>query len=216
MATSKDDTEQEVLSWDDSVPGRHQYALLTGETRELYYLDLARDREERELALAGFPPEYWHTSLDDFGFIGTNLYGRKLSPEAQRHWVKILTRYGGSRRNRVAVISSAPTDSGAMTLAFFILKELSKLGKEVAICDVANMPETFLRYPHCLALHNILAGTDAPQLRLMRNAIGRINGALKLVVVAGDTDPFKFATVRLGIYPNVVLRVQDIIPVVTR
>jgi hypothetical protein len=173
---------------------------------------LAKNAEERILAKVGIPRRFWNVKPDDLGFFQTDYYGVKLSTQGQRQWLRsFLSKKSGRVGKNLVVVGSDPTDEGALALGCILVRRILEFGLAVAIADVQYIP-LLDPYPDVILLHNMVSGYRVDQLKETRDALRRFGGCLRILAVAGERNPFRFATAKLGIYPDTVFVVKDIPP----
>lgn len=167
----------------------------------------AKNAEDKGLARIGIPRRFWGRKLEDFSFRQAEMYSQKLSPVAQRQWIKSLLKYP-YLRNRLVVASSDPTDEAALALGSFLMQDVASRGMEVAMSEVNNI-SYLSKFPRFIVLHNILRTATPERLQQTRDALLRFKGAFRFLVVAKDANPFKFCVGKLGLYPDIVFYLKD-------
>lgn len=172
---------------------------------------LAKNSEEREWSRFGIPRQFWEIELSDFSFRQTDLGDKKLSSVAQKRWIKSFLS-GKWIRNRVIVASSDPTDEAALGLGSFLMKEMNRRGHNPAIINLGEDVPWIQPKPKFIVFHNILKTATSERIEKARDLLLRFKWTCRFIVVAKETNPYKFCTTKLGLYPDVTFLVKDKVP----
>ena len=170
---------------------------------------LARTPTEKMLSAAGVPVHFWNTDLKRVKFRGSTFRGRKLSATATRSYLEADLREP-PRRQPIVVVASQPTDTGALYLAYGVMVQYGNIHSvPTAIINAAEDVPHFQDYPPFVLVHNILDKATAERVEKVRDVLLRFPVAFRVVVLAGVADPEKWLKSRVGIYPDLVVRVGD-------
>lgn len=143
--------------------------------------------------------------------------GTKKSKIAQQHWIKTIVTQP-TRRRQLVVIASAPTDTGAMYAAAFCILRLWNLHNQgAAILNIAKGADIVKnkstdRQPKNVILYGLHANSSESRKEELRDLITNLYYSLRIVVVGGCTEPERWMTHSVGVYPDAAFLVQDIHP----
>jgi hypothetical protein len=172
---------------------------------------LVKDEWERKLSNIGVSKVFWKPDFAKLRFKSTQVGAEKLSPEAQRQWVRMLLK-DPPRRPPLVVVTSAPTDNGALYLGHFMLQYTLRNGRNAAVLDMADgQPPRFDSYPHTVLLHNILHNATTERIQLVRDVLSRYQFAFRIVVVLAEDNPYRWCVTKLGKYPTMVFHHADFV-----
>lgn len=169
---------------------------------------LARNAEERALIRAGLPRAYWRAEGSQVRYQAGTFMGIDVSAAAHKQQLQAVIR---DPRHQILVVSSHPTDSGAMRACAVVVRHLIldvSYEHRVAILDAQNTDFYLDRPPHLVVIHNILENCTATRAEWVRDVVLRFPHAARLIVTATE-DPYKFATNRLAIRPTGCCKVRD-------
>lgn len=171
---------------------------------------LAQTPFERRLSLAGFPKSLWRPTLKNVRFNSVLYAKSDVSATAQRQWIQHIV-LDPPRRPPFIVISSSPTDCGALYLAHFILSRRMLEGKNVVKLDAGRgLPPQFGFFPHVVLIHNVLHNATPDRIQTVRDLLSANEKSLRIVVVANEDNPYKWCVTKLSKYPMMVFKTSDI------
>lgn len=164
----------------------------------------------KKLYKLGVPRLFWEENLiSRVGFKQTTLQGEKFNSSLQRGWLKALT--SETRRNNpLVVLSSDPTDTGALVVGYHILFSLLRKRYSTAIFNLGEEIKRTRNYPFCVLFHNILSTAAPDRLTKIRDLCLRFQHTLRLVVVAGVKNPEAWFQSNVGLNPTLVFSAKDI------
>ncbi len=114
------------------------------------------------------------------------------------------------RRQPIVAVASQPTDMGALYLAYGLLVNYANMhGATAAIVNVGEELPFFHDYPHFVLIHNILDKATPERAERVRDAILRFPVAFRIIVLSGVANPEKWMATKIGIRPDLVVRVAD-------
>ena len=164
----------------------------------------------KKLYKLGVPRIFWDDNLiEQIGFTQVPFQGEKFNSGLQRNWVKTLTKET-RRNNPLIVISSEPTDTGALVVGYHILFSLLKKRYSTAIFNLGETFKWSRTYPFCVLLHNLLATAPPDRTTTARDLCLRFQYSLRLVIVSGAHDPETWCRAKLGLNPTLVFKPKDI------
>jgi hypothetical protein len=187
---------------------------------------LIRDVRERKLCGLGVPRLFWNPQLSKLKFKTVKLGAKQLSPTGQLQWVEWLLKEPAWTPPLV-VVTSGPTDNGAQLLAYYLaltqcLPEVhanadaktvarKRKARNLAVVNAAiGVPAGPKPHPHLLVIHNITASATDARIEVVRDLLYWYPYSFRIVVLAGESDPYKWSVQRLRRYPTVVFNVQDV------
>lgn len=164
----------------------------------------------KKLYKLGVPHHFWRENLTtQVGFKQTQFQGEKFSAALQRRWFKTLTTET-RRNNHLILLSSEPTDTGALVAAYSILFSLLKKRYATTLINTGEEVRYARSYPFCVLLYNILSTATEDRLEKTRDLCFRFQHSFRMVVVAGAADPESWCRTKLGLTPTLVFRTKDI------
>jgi hypothetical protein len=170
---------------------------------------LARTQLEKMQSAAGVPVQFWHPRIERVKFKGGTFRGTKLSATGAKTWW-VGTIKEPPRRRPFFVVSSNPTDSGALYLAHCTAKSFIEThGGRSAIVHVGAGNTFFPEYPKVVVIQNVLERISAERAELARDAVMRFPGTLRVLVLAGVTKPEQWVASKLGLYADFAINVGD-------
>ena len=188
---------------------------------------MIRDLRERKLCSLGVPRLFWNPQFSKLKFRPVKLGAKQLSATGQLQWVEWLLKEP-PRTPPLVVISSSPTDNGAQLLAYYIALTqclpVNKFNKtrdqtddrppqprNLAVVNAAlGVPTGPKPHPHILIIHNLLKEATDERIQVVRDLLYWYPYSCRIVVLAGEPDPYRWAVQRLRRYPTVVFLVQDL------
>ncbi len=164
---------------------------------------------ERKLHSLDIPRLFWTDRFEQLGFYKTTFEGMAFTPAQQRNWIKYLVK-NVERKGALVVLSSEPTDTGALIAGFHLLKSWFEQQMPVAVLNTATDSKRFERYPSMILIHNVLDNATPERIQTARDLCLRFKHALKLVVVAGAKNPERWAVSNLRLHPTIVFKLKDL------
>jgi hypothetical protein len=168
---------------------------------------------QKKLLKMGVPRDYWLTEMPALKFAQTSLCGEKLSAVKQRSWAVHLCQEI-NLKEKLLVISSEPTDKAALQLSFFILVNIILNRRPGAAINSSSLEEPkgiYLDpYPAYLVFYNLTDNTTPTRLEKLRDACLRFRYSVKIVVVAGVSDPEEWSLTKLRLEPTLVFKTKDV------
>lgn len=99
---------------------------------------------------------------------------------------------------------------GALYLAYGLMVRYGELhNATTAVVNVGEELPFFRDYPQFVLIHNILDKATPERLERVRDTVLRFSIAFRIIVLAGVADPEKWVATKLGVYPDLVVRVAD-------
>jgi hypothetical protein len=187
---------------------------------------LVRDNRERKLCGLGVPRLFWNPQLNKIVFKSVKLGAKQLSVTGQLQWLEWLLKEP-ARNPPIVVVSSSPTDNGAQLLAYYLAlsqclptvnpKTTPKLAdhlrkpRNLAVVNAAlGEPAGPKPHPHILVIHNITKTSTDARIETVRDLLYCHPYSLRIIVLAGEPDPYHWSVQRLRRYPTAVFHVQDL------
>jgi hypothetical protein len=83
--------------------------------------------------------------------------------------------------------------------------------RNLAVINAAmGVPAGPKPHPHLLVIHNISTSATDARIETVRDLLYWYPYSFRIVVLAGETDPYRWSVQRLRRYPTVVFHVQDL------
>jgi len=172
---------------------------------------LIKDVWDRKLCRIGVPPRFWNPDQKKISFKTVQLGNTKLSPTAQRQFLRSYIKH--PPRNRPFItITSGPTDQGALYLGYLFLIQFAKENHTVAMLDASQPVQFMEQFPEMILIHNVLGKATQERIETSRDMILRFRSSFKLLIVANTDNPYQWTTKNIGIYPQMVFKVADMAP----
>jgi hypothetical protein len=179
---------------------------------------MIRSARERSLCGLGVPRLFWNPQLSSCKFKSVKLGSKQLSVTGQLQWVEWLLKEP-ARNPPIVVVTSSPTDNGAQMLAYYLAltqclpatKGKERHHRNMAVVNTAlGIPPGPQAHPHTLVIHNILKEATDERIQVVRDLLYWFPFSFRIVVLAGETDPYRWSVQRLRRQPTVVFHVQDL------
>lgn len=179
---------------------------------------MIRNARERGLCGLGVPRLFWNPQLSSLKFKPAKLGSKQLSVTGQLQWVEWLLKEP-ARNPPIVVVSSGPTDNGAQMLAYYLAltqclpatKGKERKRRNMAVVNTAlGVPPGLKVHPHTLVIHNILKEATDERIQVVRDLLYWYPFSFRIIVLAGEADPYRWAVHRLRRQPTVVFHVQDL------
>lgn len=173
-------------------------------------LERARTPLEQRYAKAGVPPEFWRVQIHEIPLrqtaYGIGKKAPKLSPAVQR---RALQQLAIEPRGQLTAIGSNPTDEGALMAASWAAMQLVGYGYTVRWVNAETTEKRLPQSTMAYCVHNVMAGCSDARAEAVRDLLLRWRWPVRMIAIAGTTDPYNFCCSRLGLRPDFCLRVED-------
>jgi hypothetical protein len=179
---------------------------------------MIRNARDRSLCGLGVPKLFWEPQLKDLKFKPVKLGAKQLSVTGQLQWLEWLLKEP-ARNPPIVVASSSPTDNGALMLAYYLAltqclpqkREKNTKPRNLAVVNAAlGLPSGPKPHPHTMIIHNLLKEATDERVQVARDLLYWFPYSCRIVVLAGEPDPYRWSLQRLRRHPTVVFHVQDL------